>query len=359
MINIQYRLIDLIDDMRGGKDVIFQSIRTAEDIMTYDVKTLTLDDTIKTCLEFMENNNIRHVPVIDVPSEKGEKPYFVGVVSQRDVFRQISPYLGKVGEVEADTKSILQQLGRIVTRNPICVSPETEIPEMLTLMLDNHIDMVPVLVNDELAGIVTTADFIKLFVRLDSIRQLYINSGSVGKNRRLVDLLAGGSDDVAAALASILRKVEDIMTEQVVCLSEHDKLAEAMKVMQKGQFRHVPVVDKEMKILGIISDRDILRHLPMLSRQHQTKSKVFRSHLFDVDPEDSSLELPLSRIMSSNVFHVSPSCSFFEAIKTLDEEKISCLPVVDEGRKIQGILTVTDLMRGLLAACTLTAKSRG
>ncbi|MHC4283603.1 MAG: CBS domain-containing protein [Planctomycetota bacterium] len=110
MINIQYRLIDLIDDMREGKDVIFQSIRTAEDIMTYDVKTLNLDDTIETCLEFMEDNNIRHVPVMDVLTEKGEKPYFVGVVSQRDVLRQISPYLGKVGEVEADIKSIRQQI---------------------------------------------------------------------------------------------------------------------------------------------------------------------------------------------------------------------------------------------------------
>ncbi|MHC4283602.1 MAG: CBS domain-containing protein [Planctomycetota bacterium] len=218
--------------------------------------------------------------------------------------------------------------------------------------------MVPVLVKDDLVGIVTTADFIKLFVRLDSIRQLYINSGSVGKNRRLVDLLAGGSDDVSAALASILRKVEDIMTEQVVCLSEQDNLAEVMKVMQKGQFRHLPVVDKEMKLLGIISDRDILRHLPMLSRQYQTESKVFRSRLFDVDPEDSSLELPLSRVMSSNVFHVLPGCSFYEAIKMLDENKISCLPVVDEEQKIQGIITVTDVMRGLLAACTLTAKSR-
>jgi acetoin utilization protein AcuB len=358
MINIQYRLIDLIDDMRNGKDVIFQSIRTAEDIMTCDVKTLNLDDTIETCLEFMEDNNIRHVPVMDVLTEKGEKPYFVGVVSQRDVLRQISPYLGKVGEVEADIKSIRQQLGRIVTRNPICVSPEIEIPEMITIMVENHIDMVPVLVKDDLVGIVTTADFIKLLVRLDSIRQLYINSGSVGKNRRLVDLLAGGSDDVSAALASILRKVEDIMTEQVVCLSEQDKLAEAMKVMQKGRFRHVPVVDKEMKLLGIISDRDILRHLPMLSRQQKIKSKVFRSRLFDVDPDDSSLELPLSRIMSSHVFYVLPSCSFYEAIKMLDENKISCLPVVDEEQKIQGIITVTDVMRGLLAACTLTAKSR-
>lgn len=62
--------------------------------------------------------------------------------------------------------------------------------------------------------------------------------------------------------------------------------------------------------------------------------------------------------MSRHVFHVLPSCSFYEAVKMLDEMKISCLPVVDEGKKLHGIVTVTDVMRGLLAACTLTAKSR-
>ncbi|MHC4112583.1 MAG: CBS domain-containing protein [Planctomycetota bacterium] len=359
MIDIQYRLIDLIDDMRDGKDVIFQSIRTADDIMTFNVKTLTLDDTIETCLEFMEDNNIRHVPVMDVLTEKEEKPYFVGVVSQRDVFRQVSPYLGKVGEEKTDSKALQQQLGQIVTRNPKSVSPETGIPEMITIMVDHHIDMLPVIVKDDIVGIVTTADFIKLFVRLDAIRLLYINSGTVGKNRRLVDLLAGGSDDVAAALSSVLRKVEDIMTEDVVCLKEQDKLAKAMKVMQKGRFRHVPVVDKDRTLLGIISDRDILRYLPMRSRQHQKEAGVFRSRLFDVDPEDSSLELPLSHIMSRHVFHVLPNCSFYEAVKMMDDKKINCLPVVDEEKNLHGIITVTDVMRGLLAACTLTAKSRG
>lgn len=358
MSNRQSRLIDLIDDMRNGRDVIFQSIHLVKDIMTCDVKTLTLDDTIETCLEFMKDNKVRHIPIMDVLTEEREKPYFVGVVSQRDVFRQISPYLGKVGEAETDSKALHQQLGQIVTRNPKSVSPETGIPEMLTIMVDNHIDMVPVLSDGELVGIITAADIIKLFVRLDAIRLLYIHSGTVGKNRRLVDLLAGGSDDVAAALSSVLRKVEDIMTEQVVCLKEQDKLAKAMKVMQKGKFRHVPVVDNGRRLLGIISDRDILRHLPMRSRQSRIQAKIFRSSLFNVDPEDSSLEMPLGRIMSRHVFHVLPSCSFYEAVKMLDEMKISCLPMVDEGKKLHGIVTVTDVMRGLLAACTLTAKSR-
>ena len=63
MSNRQSRLIDLIDDMRNGRDVIFQSIHLVKDIMTCDVKTLTLDDTIETCLEFMKDNKVRHMPL--------------------------------------------------------------------------------------------------------------------------------------------------------------------------------------------------------------------------------------------------------------------------------------------------------
>lgn len=357
MINTQCRLIDLIDDMRNGRDVIFQSIHTVKDIMTCNVKTLSQDDTIKTCLEFMQDNKVRHIPIIDTPAEEDEKAYFVGIVSERDVFRQISPYIGKIGEEETDPKALRQRLGHIVTRNPKLVSPETPVPEMITIMADNHVDMVPVLVEGNLVGIVTAADIIKVFVRLDAVRLLYTHSGTVGKNRRLVDLLAGGSDDVAAALSSVLRRVEDIMTDEVICLREQDKLFKAMKVMQKGKFRHVPIVSKDNTLLGIISDRDILRHLPMCGGQRQIKENVFRSRLFDVDPEHPSLEVPLSRVMNGDVIYVLPSCSFYEAIKTLDEMNISCLPVVDDDKKLQGIITVTDVMRGLLAACTLTAKS--
>jgi len=151
MANGQYRLIDLIDEMRNGRDVIFQSIHLVKDIMTCNVKTLTLDDTVETSLEFMKDNNVRHIPIMDVLTEEGEKPYFVGIVSQRDVFRQISPYIGKIGDAETDSKALHQQLGQIVTRNPKSVSPETEIPEMLTIMVDNHIDMVPVLSDGEQA----------------------------------------------------------------------------------------------------------------------------------------------------------------------------------------------------------------
>ena len=373
MANEQFRLIDLIDDMCEGKDVFFRSVRLVEDIMNHDIKTLTLDDTIQACLKFMKDYKVRHVPVMDIPTEKDGKPFFVGIVSQRDLFRQLSPYVGKIGEEEADLKALRQTLGQVVTRNPRSVSPQTPIPEMITFMVEDRIDMVPVLDDGDMVGIVTSADIVELFVRLDVIRQLHVKAGKAGgipqggnpKNKQLLDMLSGGSNEMADVLSSVLRTVEDVMTDQIVWLEEQDNLAKAMDVMQEGKFRHVPIVDKQGRLTGIISDRDILRYLPMRSRQSQVKgarsagtsAEVFRSNLFDVAPEHASLGLPVKSIMSREIVHVLPTCSFCDAVRMLHEMKISCLPVVDDEKKLRGIVTATDVMRGLLAAYKLTAKS--
>ena len=58
MVNRQFRLIDLIDDMCNGKDVFFQLVRDVKDMMTYDVRTLTLDDSIGMCLKIMKENTM-------------------------------------------------------------------------------------------------------------------------------------------------------------------------------------------------------------------------------------------------------------------------------------------------------------
>jgi len=354
----QFRLIDLLDDLSAGRDVFFKSVCLVKDVMTKDVKTLTLDDTIEMCIKFMKEHRVRHIPVVDSPTGEYAEQYFVGIVSQRDVFRQISPYLGKIGEEDSDSKALKQPLVQLVTRNPKSVSPETAIQEMITLMVDNHINMVPVLIDRNLVGIVTSTDILKLFIRLDTIRQLCSKAEKKTEQRmRFVDLLSGNSDKVMPAFSTVLRTVEDIMTEQVVCLEEQESLAKVMEVMQQGKFRHVPIVDKQKKLLGIISDRDVLRYLPFHSRPFEPRTEVFRARLFNVAPNELVIQQALHHIMRRDVTHVLPSCDFYTAVKMLYEMNISCLPVTDEDKKLVGIVTVRDVMRGLLAAYGLFEKS--
>ena len=358
MANGEFRLIDVLDDMIAGKDVFFRLVRLTKDIMTKDVKLLSLDDTVETCDKFMKGKKIRHVCVMDPPTEEGGKPVFVGVVSRRDIDRQISLYAGKIGEEDTDLKDLRKPLTQIVTRQPKSVSPETPISDMIATMVDNRVDMVPVLVDDDLVGIVTSSDIIKIFVRLDTIRQLCDNVEKRLKKPRLADLASGSSVELAALISSAVQTVVDSMTERVICLDEQDNLSKAMEVMQEGKFRHIPIVNKQRKIVGIVSDRDILRHLPSTTRRFASQTELFRSELFGIDPNDPSLNLRVTGVMTRDVVSVLPSCSFNNAVKTLHETGVNCLPVVDEEKKILGIATVSDVMSTMLAAYRLTEKSQ-
>jgi acetoin utilization protein AcuB len=130
-----------------------------------------------------------------------------------------------------------------------------------------------------------------------------------------------------------------------------------MEAMKNGKFRHVPIVDPEGTLVGILSDRDVLRYLPFVGGQRLPGTDAFRSSLFHVDTRDPSLSLPITSIMTRNVTHIRQNCSFYDAVIMLRELKISCLPVVDEEKKLRGIVTVTDIMRALLGAYELTEKS--
>jgi acetoin utilization protein AcuB len=148
----------------------------------------------------------------------------------------------------------------------------------------------------------------------------------------------------------IFRGVQEIMTEQVICLEPQDNLARAIEVMQTEEFRHIPIIDEQGKFVGLVSDRDILRNLPFAGRRPLSRPKIFREHLFAADSWTKSLQLLLENIMVRKVLHVLPGCSVCEAVDILYTKKINCLPVVDEQEKLLGIVTVTDLMRALLAA---------
>ncbi len=342
------RLIDLIDDMCAGRDVLFRWVRTAGDVMSTDIKTLALDDTVETSLEFFKENDVRHTCVVYVPTEEeggtGE-PRFAGVLSQRDVFRRISPYVGKLGEERTDEIAMRQPLGQIVTRNVACASPQTPIPQMIETMVDRRVDVLPVLADEDLVGIVTAGDITKLFVRLGAIRRIYEGPQ---ERKRLVDM------DPAALLSSTVRTVQEIMTERPVCLEPQHRLKDAMEAMQAGRFRHVPVVDAARRLIGIVSDRNVLQHLSFPATQRRPDGEEFRGQLFATEDEDPALNLPVTRIMTPDVAHVLPDCSVYEAARTLHEMHVSCLPVVDEEHTVVGILTVTDLMRALLAVYKLS-----
>jgi CBS domain-containing protein len=118
--------------------------------------------------------------------------------------------------------------------------------------------------------------------------------------------------------------VADVMTRKTVTLSPHHGFAEAVSLMADRHFRHVVVVGTGGQILGVISDRDILRTLARTSNW-QTKDV---SQIMTRDPVTVKRETPLS-----------------VAVAKMVAKRINCLPVLDDEGKVCGILTSTDLLK--------------
>ena len=117
--------------------------------------------------------------------------------------------------------------------------------------------------------------------------------------------------------------VEDFMSTAVITMKESDTLSAAQIEMQMAEIRHLPVVDKKGHVVGVLSDRDILRNLTKI----------------DGKPT------PVTQIMSRRVQTVKPSMLASEAATLLIEHKFGCLPVVGDDEQIVGIITDTDFLK--------------
>ena len=344
----QLALIDLLNDMCAENNTVSQPPCVADDIMSKEVKTLTLDHTVNACIKLMEGLRIRHIPLIDTPYDGDGKPEFIGIISERDVLRLTCPSAEKPGEQEIDKRALRQLLAQIVARKPRTVSPDTPIPEVLKVMLDNHFDMVPVIGvgETEVVGVITTTDILKVYFKLDkAVRQLCSELDEAADSG---DLAFAPPSDARQLYLWISQTVQDIMTEHVISLTPQDDLEEAINLMQEHEFRHIPIVDEQGNLQGIVSDRDILRRLRYAGKRPTWRQTKFRDHLFRTDPESISLKLPLKGIMTRKVTHILPGTSVYKAAKILHKLKVSGLPVLDEQKNLIGIVTRTNLISALL-----------
>lgn len=330
-----------------SRDTFLNSILVAEDIMNTDFKTRTVDHSVKACLDFMKANDVRHVLVVDPPNESYDSSLFVGIASERDILslnRQMN-WGENIEDAEVNPKALEQKIGQVAARNPKSAELDTPIPKVIAMMIDNHIGIVPILSGTDLKGIITTTDVLKLFSKLeDAIRQV---SPVAKNNMEPEDLLSVCAGQGNLLLSLIYRPVEKIMTKEVNCLGPQSNLAEAIDMMKIGEFRHIPITDEQGELVGIISDRDILRHLPFAGKRPPKESKAFRSHLFKTNFDEVELKRTLDTIMAKDVTHVSPGCTAIELAGILCKMRVGGIGVVDAAT-VCGIVTRIDLMRVLL-----------
>ncbi len=123
------------------------------------------------------------------------------------------------------------------------------------------------------------------------------------------------------------RRVRDLMTSQVTTIYRREDLSVADFIMTLGRIRHIPVLDDNGSLCGIVTHRDLIFH-------------VLSSALTEGKAANA---LPVSGAMTVDVVVISPDATLGDAAELMIEKKIGCLPVVENGELV-GMLTETDFV---------------
>jgi CBS domain-containing protein len=123
------------------------------------------------------------------------------------------------------------------------------------------------------------------------------------------------------------------MQRDLHTLGRNDKLSVADDVMRQGRIRHMPVLDDDGRLAGIISQRDLFR------------GALLRALGYGSRAEEMMLEtVPVKGAMTEEVITTTPDTALATAAGLMLEHKVGCLPVLQDGRLV-GILTESDFVR--------------
>lgn len=123
--------------------------------------------------------------------------------------------------------------------------------------------------------------------------------------------------------------LELIMTPNPVTVTPSTSVDEARKIMQRHRFRHLPVVNDNGQLVGLITQTDVLAATDSFLRTSDSRMPV--------------PHFPVEDVMVTELMTVDERISVRQAALLIEKHRIGCLPVVTEGRLV-GIITDTDFV---------------
>jgi CBS domain-containing membrane protein len=133
------------------------------------------------------------------------------------------------------------------------------------------------------------------------------------------------------------QSVADLMTKEVVTLDANDTLNVADDVMSLARIRHMPVIDGDDSVVGLLSQRDLFRGALARTLGY---GEFAQKKLYGI--------LKVKEVMTNDVLTVAPTTPLVDAAKIMTDRKIGCLVVI-EAERLVGILTESDFVRLVLS----------
>jgi len=199
---------------------------------------------------------------------------------------------------------IINDIKEILTTNIVSASPEITVAEGISIMTKNKISALILKENDELSGIFTERDVVRLANRKNEFHKTPIKT---------------------------------FMSKPVLTRQVNDDIFQIYGILKEKKIRHVVIVDANKEIEGIISQTDIINNLGME---------------FYVDFKT------ISQIMTKNVLTTKKDVLLFDALGKMEKNSASCIVIEEENSPI-GILSERDATRLILNIDDLNPKTVG
>ena len=133
-------------------------------------------------------------------------------------------------------------------------------------------------------------------------------------------------------------RVADLMTAPLVTIGHDATVADAWSIIRSRQVRHLPVLDRDRRLIGMVTDHDL--RLVILERCLQEEPGRLA---------DTLGRLRVNEIMTWAVITVRPDADIREAARIMHDHKLGALAVADAGRVV-GILTATDVIQAVVGS---------
>lgn len=296
---------------------------TVADVMSRDIAWVRPDTPAAAIVSLLIDRALRAVPVVDAEQR------VIGIVTDGDLLNRgvtmlpvrlkrllpLDERVMRISSLEAKP----QRAADLMTPNPITLPASASLAQAAAVMTDHNLKRLPVVdEHGRLLGMVSRLDLLQTIA--EGMRQ---------HPEMPVQLPEGAPSTV-----------ESLMITDVPTVSRDTPLAETLDRLLETERRRVVVVDAEQRVIGIISDGDVLRRA---GRRVQPGMLQRLAAWFAGGARPEGLELTAqgrtaADVMTSPVFTVTSDTPITEVIRLMMTYKIKWLPVVDQDRRLIGMI---------------------
>ncbi len=271
------------------------------DVMVRDVASVAIPGSRDDVLKVLQDHKVSGVPVL----KKGE---VVGMITRTDL----------LANREEDQTALL------MTRDPVIIDPDKSIVEASRLLIKHDIRRLPVVDGKMLVGIITVADIVRV-----------------------------------AADIGIKESIQSYLEKETVVLWSETPLTVAGSIMEFASVEACPVIDSNLKLVGMISDRDLIKTSVIEDTVEKTDLSANDGEdtwMWDRVMQSISKYYTVSRIKLKDILVSEAMVPPITAYKKdevgkcaaiMHKNRIDQMPVVTPGGKLMGMLKDKDILVAL------------